>query len=141
MKISLKLLFLLNSLFVLGNTIKSSNDTVESYVKNIIDFDNIIKLHYEDNVSNEALSSYLENGKKYAEDYYILNNKDQDLKDLEHKINKAVLSSLEESDSKYTGEPLSKRDNCPWYKRVYCEPMIVVFNQVCVRKCERKEID
>ncbi|KAG4094886.1 hypothetical protein H8356DRAFT_1691055, partial [Neocallimastix lanati (nom. inval.)] len=94
--------------------------TVESYVKNIIDFDNIVKLHYEDNISNEALSSYLENG-------------------LEHKINKAVLSSLEESDSKYNGKPLSKRDNCPWYKQVYCEPMIIVFNQVCLRKCGRKD--
>ena len=61
MKISLKLLFLLNLVFVLGNTIKTSNDTVESYVKNIIDFDNIVKLHYEDKISNEALSSYLEN--------------------------------------------------------------------------------
>ena len=61
MKVSPKLLFLLNSVFVLGNTIKTSNDTVESYVKNIIDFDNIVKLHYEDKISNEALSSYLEN--------------------------------------------------------------------------------
>ncbi|KAG4092894.1 hypothetical protein H8356DRAFT_1429116 [Neocallimastix lanati (nom. inval.)] len=57
MKISLKLLFLLNSVFVLGNTIKTSNDTVESYVKNIFDFDNIVKLHYEDKISNEALKA------------------------------------------------------------------------------------
>ncbi|KAL6632850.1 hypothetical protein U3516DRAFT_734904 [Neocallimastix sp. 'constans'] len=66
MKISLKLLFLLNSVFVLGNTIKTSNDTVESYVKNIFDFDNIVKLHYEDKISNEALKA----GKTGLSDYH-----------------------------------------------------------------------
>ncbi|KAL6625489.1 hypothetical protein U3516DRAFT_742285 [Neocallimastix sp. 'constans'] len=62
--------------FVFGKSIndKGNSKVDENFVKNVINAENIVKLHYESNISNEELGNLLEKGWDYAESYIINNN-------------------------------------------------------------------
>jgi len=106
-----------------------------SMVRRVFNFDEMVKWHYEHTVSEEELAKTMNSKKEFLTGMAMRESSNlEELKAFKARMKTEILEGLEEADANYTRMPI-RSSTCPWYYRIYCIPMEVVFTSVCSTYC------